>query len=1103
MADIAFDIIGRDRASVAFRNVGKSAQQANRQVTGFGTSLKDHVGKFAALTAGSLGAGALIGFAKSAIDTEKSYSTSMRTIKVATNATGAQMDKLNKQAIDLGQKTVYSAGDAASAMLELGKAGQNSAQIMKTVPQVMNLAATEGMGLADAAGVVTSALAQFGLNARKSAVVVNALAGASNASKASVASMSEALNYSGAASHAVGLSVQQTAGALAALAQHGQEGSMAGTSLSSVFNHLQPQTTKAATTMEDLGLKFVKANGSFKSIAQIAQILQVKLGGLTPAARKADISAIFGRNAGSIAAVLALMNEGAKGINKYTKASSDLGAAARLSGARMNGTAGAIEQLNGSIDTAKLKLGQALAPAVIKTSNYLAQHLVPAMDDTISFSKDLGDTLNGTVIPPLKVAGGLVLDVAKVFGGLPGPLKSVGIEAGIAALVFPRLSAGVTSATTAIKDQITYARVLRLELAEGARAGNFMQTAMTSMGAQIKAAAGVGGMVALTQASQTSNRALAALMDTAGGAAIGFSMGGPLGAALGGAAGALLGIAKASQTARVSAIKGLGVWQDYANTLNDVTAASTEATRQLAYQKLQESGAFDITDKLGIARTTLLNATLGNVKSETRLNAALNAGTAALIQKRDALAAGIKEAGDAPPSAQRELDELNARIANIQAIQHESATVKQAVKEKRTEIATIKNIPRRVSTYYTTPGADKSLGELKALVRQYHLQPKQIRTVMQLYGIDTTKQQFKSLVKVSRATQMDVQKNSRDAGSAWAQFFGQGATASKGKVDNSLSGLVLGSTKSATGKASGAGAGLGANYAQGYVNGINAKTSAAYSAGFSLGSAAKRGTQAAQKSNSPSKVAYKLGGDFGDGYHGGLRASSKGAMSAGAALVESLVKGIDQHKVRAKDVLDKLTKYIGDQTQKINDLVSKRQGIIGQVQGFASSVFGATFQDAQGNDRAGSISDLLTFATQQRDQQVQLQDDIAALAKNHISKNLLDQLLNEGSAGIANIHILAGGTAQQIAQFNALNAQTLAAGAAGGNTISSALGINSQIASAEHDKAVGEAMANRLDHILRAHAHQHVTVEVYLDGHQVHTVLLKERQKKRAGLGLG
>lgn len=408
-----------NKSSKAMQNVGKT-------MAGVGTKMTIGV------TAPLLGIGA------AALKTAANYETTMNVLQSATGASGSEMKALSAQAKQLGADTVFSAGEAGEAMLELGKAGQSTKQIMATVPQVMNLAATEGMALGDAAGVVTSVLAQFQLKADDAGQAVNALAGASTASKASVASIAEAMKLVGPAAAGMGFSVQETAGALAALAQGGLEGGIAGTSLASVFNKLIPQTTKAKNTMEALGLSFTNADGSFNSIAEVAGKLQDKFKGMAPAARKVALSKIFGNDASVLSAVNALINQGADGLKKYTKASNDQSAAQKLADARMKGTAGAIEKMKGSIETAMLGLGQALAPTITSIAN-----VVGALADKFS---SLSPTVQKVVVviaaiaaaigPVLVVVGTLISSIGAIAGVLGAvSLPVVAVVAAIGLLV--------------------------------------------------------------------------------------------------------------------------------------------------------------------------------------------------------------------------------------------------------------------------------------------------------------------------------------------------------------------------------------------------------------------------------------------------------------------------------------------------------------------------------------------------------------------------------------------------------------------------------------------------------------------------------------------
>ena len=384
----------------------KSVKQVGRDITGVGASMS------LAVTA------PLVGIGVQAVKSAAQFEQTMNVMQAATGATGKDMGLLEKQAMELGASTVFSAQDAADAMLELGKAGQSTEQIMQTVPEVMNLAATEGLELGNAAGIVTSALSQFGLEATDSAKVVNALAGASNASKGSVADMAESLKLVGSAAAGIGMDVADTSAALAALADNGLEGSVAGTSLAAVFNRLVPQTDAARSAMKGLGLDFTNADGSFKSIYEISGELAGAFSGMSDEAKKIAIGKIFGNDASTIAAVNALVNTGADEWAKYSKATLDQNAASDLADARMSGLAGTLEQLSGAWDTFKLQIGQALAPVV----EFVAQGLQKMIEGFGKLPKGMQTAIvifgviAAAIGPLIVVIGVLISSVGAIMG---------------------------------------------------------------------------------------------------------------------------------------------------------------------------------------------------------------------------------------------------------------------------------------------------------------------------------------------------------------------------------------------------------------------------------------------------------------------------------------------------------------------------------------------------------------------------------------------------------------------------------------------------------------------------------------------------------------
>jgi TP901 family phage tail tape measure protein len=569
---VVFDILAHDRASGKFDNVARAAQRSTGHMSKWGTALKAS----AAVGLGALTYGA-IGFAKSAVEIEKQFSTSMRLIQAATHAPAAEMDKLNDLAIKLGADTSFSAGEAADAMLELAKAGLSTKTIMGGgVAGTLTLAAAGGTELGTAATIASNALNTFNLKGRDMAKVAAALAGGANASSASVESLGQGLQQVGPGATNAGLSLQETVAALSAFDAAGIKGSDAGTSLKTMLTRLVPTTDKAQTAMADLGLKFTNANGSFKSLTEISQILQDRLGGLSAEQRTTALATVFGSDATRAATVL--MKQGADGIREYIKATNDQAAAQDMANARMGGTEGALERLSGSIETAKLRLGQELAPVIVSVADGLDDKLVPAMDSIIEGGKeiihavapafaetaealrhlvmqgdDAGNIFEDTFIPALSTTANVVARVVDFIDDLPGPVKTLGAEAAVAAIALSKLSA-VMAAVKASDFITTMGDAEKRTLA-------FAQAART--------AAGIAGMVALAEGARETNDGMQALDKTLSGLLLGFSVGGPLGAAIGGVSGL------------ASSFKDLqGVWNGLLGNEDEAAAQTKELAQQ-------------------------------------------------------------------------------------------------------------------------------------------------------------------------------------------------------------------------------------------------------------------------------------------------------------------------------------------------------------------------------------------------------------------------------------------------------------------------------------------------------------------------------------------
>lgn len=395
------------------RDLQRRANSFSRGLSGltnFG-SLVGGAGMTAALTEGIKVAG--------------NFESTIKQVAAASDLGRDSIAGLSQVALDLSKGTVFSANQAAEAMLALAKAGMTPAeQAAGGLASTMQLAATEGMELAMAAEVVANAMGAFGLSAKDSASIADALAGASIASTASVSGLALSLSQVSAVAKLNGSNLNDTAGALALFAQKGIQGSDAGTSLKTMFLRLIPTTKKARITMEAYGIEFTNANGSMKSLTEIAAILQKQLGGLTEAQRTSALQAMFGTDAYRAAAILT--EAGAGGLQKYIDATHDKNAAEKLSQARTEGFNGAVLKLRNTFETLAIELSKggfldALTSIAVKGAEMVVKlNALPQWAKALG----LGFAASAALLPPFALA------LSSIVSAVPALLTGIGAVTG-------------------------------------------------------------------------------------------------------------------------------------------------------------------------------------------------------------------------------------------------------------------------------------------------------------------------------------------------------------------------------------------------------------------------------------------------------------------------------------------------------------------------------------------------------------------------------------------------------------------------------------------------------------------------------------------------
>ncbi|PLS23782.1 phage tail tape measure protein, partial [Bifidobacterium imperatoris] len=336
-------------------------QAASAQASKLSTALEKPMTTGQKIGAGLTKVGLAVGAVSAAVGvaavtTFAQFDAAMSTVQANTGASAAELDKLRQAAIDAGANTVYNAQEAADAINELGKAGMSTTDILSGgLSGALNLAASDGMQVSEAAELMSSAMAQFNLTGKQAGNVADALAAGAGKAQGSARDLGYALQQSGMVANSFGIGMTETVGTLTAFANAGMIGSDAGTSLKTMLISLANPSTKAKNLMQELGINAYDAQGNFIGLANLAGQLQDKMGGLTQEQRNQALATIFGSDA--IRAANVLYNEGAKGIDKWTKKVEDSGFAAQQAAAKNDNLKGDLENLSGSFESMLITIG--------------------------------------------------------------------------------------------------------------------------------------------------------------------------------------------------------------------------------------------------------------------------------------------------------------------------------------------------------------------------------------------------------------------------------------------------------------------------------------------------------------------------------------------------------------------------------------------------------------------------------------------------------------------------------------------------------------------------------------------------------------------------
>lgn len=339
-------------------------------------SLKSVMSKGFSAAAKSVGvvSTAVGGLAAAAVKVGMDFDSQMSKVSAISGATGTQFDALREKAIEMGDKTKFSATESAQAFEYMAMAGWKTNDMLDGIEGIMNLAAASGEDLATTSDIVTDAMTAFGLTANGTTTIIkdgltkevsnathfaDVLAKASSNANTNVGMMGETFKYVAPVAGSLGYSAEDTAVAIGLMANSGIKAGQAGTALRSMLTRLAAPTKQSGEAMEQLGISLTDSHGNMKSLDELMQDLRTSFAGLTKEEKTQYASMLAGQEA--MSGLLAIVNASDSDFEQLTDSIADCdGAAAEMAETMNDNLAGQITMLQSNLQTLGIRISDSV-----------------------------------------------------------------------------------------------------------------------------------------------------------------------------------------------------------------------------------------------------------------------------------------------------------------------------------------------------------------------------------------------------------------------------------------------------------------------------------------------------------------------------------------------------------------------------------------------------------------------------------------------------------------------------------------------------------------------------------------------------------------------
>ena len=305
-----------------------------------------------------------VDFIKDSVNVGMGFDKSMSQVAATMGTTVDQIGELTMFAQEMGATTAFSAQQAADGLNILAMSGLNATEMMQTLPEVLNLAASGGLDLATASKYVTGAVKGFGDSFEHASKYTDMIATGAAKANTNVNQLGLALSDSAATASSYGQTAEETTLALLRLAEQNVTGAEASTALNRAMMDLYTPTTAAKKAMDSLGVSaYDLTTGKARPLNDVIDDLTVAMDGMSDAEKNATKNAIF--STFGLQAYNKMVVSSKQKVGEFEKAlDGATGSAKKMADTQLDNLAGDITLAKSAAEGLKISISNKLTPAI-------------------------------------------------------------------------------------------------------------------------------------------------------------------------------------------------------------------------------------------------------------------------------------------------------------------------------------------------------------------------------------------------------------------------------------------------------------------------------------------------------------------------------------------------------------------------------------------------------------------------------------------------------------------------------------------------------------------------------------------------------------------